>query len=72
MEGEAIVLEGRFNDKPGCWADGRLGVAGKVGSALSSLLGGLLKSPVAGWAVCVGLAASDKDRDLGERDSGSS
>lgn len=72
MEGEANVLEGKFNDKPGCWGDGRLGVAGKVGSALSSLLGGRLKSPVDGCAVCVGFVASDKDRDLGERDSGSS
>lgn len=72
MEGEPTVLEGKFNDKPGGWRDVRLGVAGKEGSAVSSLLGGRLKSPVDGWAVCVGLVASDKDRDLGERDSGSS
>lgn len=38
---------------------------------LSSLLGGRLKSPVEGWAMDVGLGASDSERDLGERDTGS-
>lgn len=45
----------------------RLGVAGAVGRTLSSLLGGRLRSPVDGCDVVVGLEASDKDRDFGER-----
>lgn len=45
----------------------RLGVAGAVGRTLSSLLGGRLRSPVDGCEVIVGLEASDKDRDFGER-----
>lgn len=72
MDGEADVLEDKFNDRVSCGRFGRLGVAGKEGSALSSLLGGRLKSPVDGWFDSVGLEASDKDRDLGDRDSGSS
>lgn len=38
---------------------------------LSSLLGGRLKSPVAGWGMDVGLGASESERDLGERDTDS-
>lgn len=70
MDGDAEVFVGRFNERLGCWVD-RLGVAGKVGRLLSSLLGGRLKSPVEGCVEDVGLEASDNDRDLGERVGGS-
>lgn len=71
--GEGDALEGRFKDKLGWWKVERFGVAGKVGRALSSLLGGRLKSPVDGCVsgLVVGLDASDRERDLGERDTGS-
>ena len=63
IEGEADVFGGRLKDR-----FDREGVAGSVGSALSSLLGGRLKSPVDGWVMDDGLEASDRERDLGERD----
>lgn len=47
-EGEDPVLGRRFNDRFDWCVVERLGVAGNEGSALSSLLGGRLKSPVEG------------------------
>jgi hypothetical protein len=69
IEGEAEAFAERFNERLRWWAFDLLGVAGKDGIMLSSLLGGRVELPVAGWAVEVGLETSDKDRDLGERDT---
>lgn len=69
-EGEAEAFAERFNERFRWCAFDLLGVCGKDGIILSSLLGGRLKSPVAGWAVDVGLETSDNERDLGERDLG--
>lgn len=71
IEGDAEAFAERFNERFRWCAVDLLGVAGKDGITLSSLLGGRLKSPVAGWAVDVGLETSDNDRDLGERDTDS-
>lgn len=67
IDGDADAFAERFNERFGWCRLDLLGVAGRDGSTLSSLLGGRLKSPVAGWGVDVGLEASDKERDFGER-----
>jgi hypothetical protein len=69
IEGEAEAFAERFKERFRWCALDLLGVAGKDGIMLSSLLGGRLKSPVTGWAVDVGLETSDNERDLGERDT---
>lgn len=48
IEGEAEPFNERFNERFGWCRFDLLGVAGKDGITLSSLLGGRLKSPVAG------------------------
>jgi hypothetical protein len=48
IEGDAEGFAERFNERFGWCRFDLLGVAGRDGSTLSSLLGGRLKSPVAG------------------------
>lgn len=67
MDGDRATLEFRFSERFGwCSVVDLLGVAGMDGMALSSLLGGRLRSPDEGCAMVVGREASESDRDLGE------
>ena len=64
-------MDGKFSERFEWDALDLRGVAGREGIASSSLLGARLRSPVDGWVEVVGLDASDKERDLGERDGSS-